>query len=59
MFSSCFIISESNVALANSNLIKRAIQTVEGASAQSGLDPRSAARLLGRESGVFKQRPKY
>ena len=54
VFQVALLSSESNVALANSNLIKRAIQTVEGASAQSGLDPASAARLLGRESGVFR-----
>ena len=54
VFQVALLSSESNVALANSNLIKRAIQTVEGASAQSGLDPASAARLLGRESGVFQ-----
>jgi len=54
VFQVALLSSQSNVALANSNLIKRAIQTVEGASAQSGLDPASAARLLGRESGVFQ-----
>ena len=54
VFQVALLSSQSNVALANSNLIKRAIQTVEGVSAQSGLDPASAARLLGRESGVFK-----
>ena len=54
VFQVALLSSESNVALANSNLIKRAIQTVEAASAQSGIDPVSAARLLGRESGVFE-----
>ena len=54
VFQVALLSSESNVALANSNLIKRAIQTVEGVSAQSGLDAASAARLLGRESGVFE-----
>ena len=55
VFQVALLSSESNVALANSNLIKRAIQTVEGVSVQSGLDSASAARLLGRESGVFQR----
>ena len=35
-------------------MIQRAIQTVEGVGPQSGVDFKTAARLLGREDGIFK-----
>ena len=54
IFQLSLLSSKSNVALANSNLIQRAIQTVEGVGPQSGVDFKTAARLLGREDGIFK-----
>jgi len=53
-FQIALLSSQSNVALANSNLIKRAIQTVEGLGPQTGIAAVDAAKLLGRDSGVFK-----
>ena len=51
IFQLVLLTSGSNVALANENLIKRAIQGDE--SQNTGIDAQTAARLLGRTDGIF------
>ena len=51
IFQLALLSSSSNVALANENLIKRAMQG--DVSPNTGIDAQTAARLLGRTDGIF------
>ena len=51
IFQLALLSSSSNVALANENLIKRAM--VRDVSPNTGIDVQTAARLLGRTDGIF------
>ena len=52
IFQLSLLSSSSNVALANENLIKRAMQG--DVSPNTGIDAQTAARLLGRTDGIFR-----
>ena len=51
IFQLALLSSSSNVALANENLIKRAMQG--DVSPNTGIDAQTAASLLGRTDGIF------